>query len=78
MAGRGNTVQTFDYTFRALPAPGEHSLAVVRLFSCYGPVTLTFTEADFDLFRQQLQAAGLVLIPHEITRVPHHDPETVR
>lgn len=69
----------YDYNFSVWPdeESPRWNRAAFELFRMLPMrVVMTFTEAQFDDFREDLARVGLSL--REIERVPHHEPEAVR
>ncbi len=69
--------QEFDYSFTAWPNSNVlREPAIFQLFAANNRrIERICTPTTFATFRAELAKYGFEL--HEITRVPHHDPEPV-
>jgi hypothetical protein len=68
-------IERWDYEFTAAASQQAHP-AIRDLFAAIATRTvMTFTPREFSSFCDELLAHRLVL--HEVTRVPHFEPETV-
>jgi len=70
---------TFDYEFSVWPveydAPSPSSWALFETFKFVPRMQMTRTEDEFQAYRVAMNKCGFSL--REISRVPHHEPETV-
>lgn len=66
---------TWDYEFTAHAAEQAHPVIRLLLANIVTRQVMTFNTQEFASFRDDLAARGVEL--HEVTRVPHFEPEAV-
>ena len=66
----------YDYSFTVYPTPARHNQCIYDTFPYLKHrVEMTLSKMTFDAYRQAMALEGFTL--HEVTRVPHHEPEVV-
>ena len=66
----------YDYEFSVWPHERGWESAIYEVFQYFPRICMTTTEDEFCAFRVSLERSGFTL--RATTRIPHHEPESVR